>query len=906
MALIYRAHFAFIKNPIINSKGINTSAIYGFLNTLLEVIKKENPSHIGVAFDTKAPTFRSKMFKEYKANRQKQPEDIQIAIPYIKKIIKSFNIPILEKDGFEADDIIGTFANIFSKEKEIQIFMMTPDKDFAQLVSSNVFLYKPAFMGRGIDILGEKEVLNKFKINRVDQVIDFLGLQGDSVDNIPGIPGVGPKTAQVLLAKYDSVEGIIKNKAEIKGVLGDKIEQYSGSAILSKSLAKIKTDIPVSTTFEDLILSKPNKEKLLALLEDLEFRTIKKRIYDMGLIIEQEEEKKQQESQLRLFSTSLETIESEKVSYSVVSSREIYVFVEELKKQKQICFDTETTSLNIQEAELVGISISYKHKQAFYIPTLNKKERKNVTSLLKPILENKSVVLIGHNLKYDVQIMKKYNINISQNVFDTMLAHYLISPETSHKLDSISESFLNHKTIPIEDIIGKKGVDQKNMKDIPVKDVYKYACEDADITFRLKSILEKEIVKLKLEELLIKIEQPLLFVLADMEGNGVNIDVDFLTIMSKELFQKINKTEMKIYKKTGETFNISSPKQLGNVLFEKLKIEDNPKKTKSGQYSTSEDVLQKLSKKNEIVDLVLRYREYKKLKSTYVDALPKMVSNKDNLIHTDYAQAVTVTGRLSSNKPNLQNIPIKTKLGRKIRSAFIPRNNNNIILAADYSQVELRIMADFSQDKEMIKAFKEGQDIHQLTASKVFNVSLSSVDGTMRRKAKEVNFGIIYGISPFGLSQNLQISRAEAKEIIDAYFNKFSDVKNYIDNAIIKARKKKYVETLLGRRRYLRDIDSRNFTLRSFSERNAINSPIQGSAADIIKLAMIEISKWIKKNEFNSKMIMQVHDELVFDVCENELEYFQSNIKKIMENVVKLRVPLTVDLGVGKTWLEAH
>ena len=905
MALIYRAHFAFSKNPIINSKGINTSAIYGFLNTLLEVIKKEAPSHIGIAFDTKAPTFRSKMFKQYKANRQKQPEDIQVAIPYIKQIIKSFNIPILEKDGFEADDIIGTFANIFSKEKETQIFMMTPDKDFAQLVSSNVFLYKPAFMGRGVAILGEKEVLNKFKINRVDQVIDFLGLQGDSVDNIPGIPGVGPKTAQVLLAKYDSVEGVIKNKEEIKGVLGDRITQHSDSAILSKSLAKIKIDIPVSTTFEDLILSKPNKEKLLTLLEELEFRTIKKRIYDMGLIIEQEE-KKPQESQLEFFSTNLETIESEKVSYSVVSPREIYVFVEELKKQKQICFDTETTSLNIQEAELVGISISYKQKQAFYIPTLNKKERKNVTSLLKPILENKSVLLIGHNLKYDVQIMKKYNINISQNVFDTMLAHYLISPETSHKLDSISESFLNHKTIPIEDIIGKKGVDQKNMKDIPVKDVYKYACEDADIAFRLKSILEKEIVKLKLEELLIKIEQPLLFVLADMEGNGVNIDVDFLTIMSKELFQKINKTETKIYKKTGETFNISSPKQLGNVLFEKLKIEDNPKKTKSGQYSTSEDVLQKLSKKNEVVDLVLQYREYKKLKSTYVDALPEMVSNKDNLIHTDYAQAVTVTGRLSSNKPNLQNIPIKTKLGRKTRSAFIPRNNNNIILAADYSQVELRIMADFSQDKEMIKAFKEGQDIHQLTASKVFNVSLSSVDDTMRRKAKEVNFGIIYGISPFGLSQNLQISRAEAKEIIDAYFNKFSDVKNYIDNAIIRARKKKYVETLLGRRRYLRDIDSRNFTLRSFSERNAINSPIQGSAADIIKLAMIEISKWIKQNEFNSKMIMQVHDELVFDVCENELEYFQSNIKKIMENVVKMRVPLTVDLGVGKTWLEAH
>ncbi len=907
MALIYRAHFAFSKNPIINSKGINTSAIYGFLNTLLEVIKKETPSHIGVAFDTKAPTFRSKMFKEYKANRQKQPEDIQVAIPYIKKIIKSFNIPILEKDGFEADDIIGTFANIFSKEKETQIFMMTPDKDFAQLVSSNVFLYKPAFMGRGAAILGEKEVLNKFKINRVDQVIDFLGLQGDSVDNIPGIPGVGPKTAQILLAKYDSVEGVIKNKAEIKGVLGDRITQHSDSAILSKSLAKIKTDIPVSTTFEDLVLSKPNTEKLLALLEDLEFRTIKKRIYNMGLLIEQEqEEEKPLGSQLGFFSTNLETIESEKVSYSVVSSLEMYVFVEELKKQKQISFDTETTSLNIQEAELVGISVSYKQKQAFYIPTLNEKDRKNVTSLLKPILENESVVLIGHNLKYDVQIMKKYNINISQNIFDTMLAHYLISPETSHKLDSISENFLNHKTIPIEDIIGKKGVDQKNMKDIPVKDIYKYACEDADVTFRLKSILEKEIIKLKLEKLLTKIEQPLLFVLADMESNGVNIDVDFLTIMSKELFQKINKTEIKIYNKTGETFNISSPKQLGNVLFEKLKIEDKPKKTKSGQYSTSESVLQKLSKKNTVVDLVLQYREYKKLKSTYVDALPEMVSNKDNLIHTDYTQAVTVTGRLSSNKPNLQNIPIKTKLGRKTRSAFVPRNKNNIILAADYSQIELRIMADFSQDKEMIKAFKEGQDIHKLTASKVFNVSLSSVDDTMRRKAKEVNFGIIYGISPFGLSQNLQISRAEAKEIIDAYFNKFYDVKNYIDNTIIKAREKKYVETLLGRRRYLRDIDSRNFTLRSFSERNAINSPIQGSAADIIKLSMIEISKWIKQNEFNSKMIMQVHDELVFDVCNNELEYFQSNIKKIMENVVIMRVPLTVDLGVGKTWLEAH
>ena len=908
MALIYRAHFAFSKNPIINSKGLNTSAIYGFTNTLLEVIKKEKPTHLGVAFDTKAPTFRVEMFKEYKANRQRQPEDIQTAIPYIKKLIQYFNIPILEKDGFEADDIIGTATSLLSKKKDTEIYMMTPDKDFAQLVTSNVFLYKPAFMGRGIDILGEKEVINKFKIKRVNQVIDFLGLQGDSVDNIPGIPGVGPKTAQKLLSEYDTVEGIIDNKDKITGLLGQKVNNNIDSAILSKSLATIKRDVPINISFESLLLSKPQQQKLLNLLEELEFRTIKKRIFDMGILKEEKETINQikEESQLGFFSTNLESIETQKVDYSIISFNEIKLFIEKLKTKKEICFDTETTNLDIQKAELVGISFSFKEREAFYIPTLDDQERAHIISLLKPILEDASIKLIGYNLKYDAQIMKKYNIQISHNIFDTMLAHYLISPESSHKLDVISESYLNHKMISIEEIIGKKGVNQKNMKDIPVKDVYKYECEDADITFRLKNILNKKIDELKLKDLFFKIEQPLLFVLSEVEGNGVKIDIDFLKVMSISLSKKIKDIEQKIYNKTGEIFNISSPKQLGVILFEKLNIEEKPKKTKSGQYSTSEEVLLKLSKKNSIVNLVLDFREFKKLKSTYVDALPEIVSSFDNLIHTNYTQTVTATGRLSSNTPNLQNIPIKTKLGRETRSAFVPRKRSNLILAADYSQIELRIMADFSGDQEMIRAFNNNKDIHTITASKVFNIPIKEVDSSMRRKAKEVNFGIIYGISPFGLSQNLNISRASAKEIIDSYFEKFKDVKSYMDNIIIKARENKYVETLLGRRRYLRDIDSRNYTLRSFAERNAINSPIQGSAADIIKLSMIEISNWIKNNNFESKMIMQVHDELVFDVCEHELDYFKHNVKKIMEEVIKMKVPLTVDVGVGKTWLEAH
>ena len=897
MALIYRAHFAFSKNPIVNSKGINTSAVYGFLNTLLELLNKEKPTHLAVAFDTKSPTFRSEIFTEYKANRERQPEDIQVAIPIIKNFLEHLNIKIVELDGFEADDIIGTLSGVLSEEEETQVFMMTPDKDFAQLVKENVFLYKPAFMGRGVDILGVKEVLEKFKIKEVDQVIDFLGLQGDSVDNIPGIPGVGPKTAQKLLSEYGSVEGILENKEKIKGSVGMKVRDNTESALMSKELAKIKTDISLNIEINDLKIKKANYSDLNRLLDEMEFRTIKNRMISSGLLLEQEE------GQLDFFSNQT-SAETENLNYKLIDKNKLDDLVKSLALSKSICVDTETSSLNIQEAELAGIALSDGEKKGYYIPTVN--DHNEIINKLKPLLENPSIMIIGHNLKYDLQILKKYNINIKENVFDTMLAHYLINPESSHKLDVLSENYLNHKCIPIEDIIGKRGVNQKKMTDLDPKEIYVYACEDADITFRLKKIFEQELKKNNLTKLFYDLEIPLMFVLCEIENNGVKIDSDFLSNMSTLLTKKINETQKSIYNIAGEEFNVASPKQLGIILFDKLKIEENPKKTKSGQYSTGEDILTKLSKKSKIVSLVLEYREYKKLLSTYIDALPEMVSPYDKLIHTDYAQAVTATGRLSSNKPNLQNIPIRTQLGRKTRSAFVSRTEGNFILAADYSQIELRIIASFSEDKEMINAFNNNKDIHSITASKVFGVSLDDVTQDMRRRAKEVNFGIIYGISPFGLSQNLDIPRGEAKEIIDAYFDEFKNVKLYMDRSIEEARSKKQVKTLLGRRRFLRDIDSRNYTLRGFAERNAINSPIQGTAADIIKLAMVSISKWMKENNIKSKMIMQVHDELVFDVEKTELELLSLNIKKIMENVIKIKVPLLVEVGHGKTWLEAH
>ena len=897
MALIYRAHFAFSKNPIVNSKGVNTSAVYGFLNTLLELINKEKPTHFAVAFDTKAPTFRSEIFTEYKANRERQPEDIQVAIPIIKTFLNNLNIQIVEKDGFEADDVIGTLSYEMSQEKNTKIFMMTPDKDFAQLVKENVFLYKPAFMGRGVDILGVDEVLKKFQIERVDQVIDFLGLQGDSVDNIPGIPGVGPKTAQKLLKEYGDIEGIIENKNKIKGSVGVKIQENTQSALMSKELAIIKTDVPLSIKLNDLKIKKANSKGLNSLLDEMEFRTIKSRMVSSGILLEEEE------GQLSFFNDE-NPKKKKAVKYSLITENKLDAFLTKLKSVKELCVDTETSSLNIQEAELAGIALSFKENEAYYIPTLDNTEI--ILNKIKLFLENPEIKIIGHNLKYDIQILRKFGINISKNVFDTMLAHYLINPEASHKLDVLSENYLNHRCISIEELIGKPGVNQKKMTDLEPKEVYYYACEDADISFTLKNILEKELKKLKLSNLFYDVELPLMHVLSDIENNGVKIDVRFLSEMAKKLSIYITETENKIFTIAGESFNIASPKQLGVILFDKLKIEENPKKTKSGQYSTGEEILLKLSKKNKIVDLILEFREYKKLLSTYISALPEMVSPSDGLIHTDYAQAVTATGRLSSNKPNLQNIPIRTTLGRETRSAFVSRNDGDFILAADYSQIELRIIAAFSGDPEMISAFQNEKDIHSITASKVFNVHLNDVTSDMRRRAKEVNFGIIYGISPFGLSQNLDIPRSEAKEIIDSYFTEFKLVKAYMDNSIKKAKDKKYVETILGRRRYLRDIDSRNFTLRGFAERNAINSPIQGSAADIIKLAMIKISDWMEKKQLKSKMIMQVHDELVFDVVKSEKDEMKKNIKKIMENVIKIDVPLTVEIGIGKTWLEAH
>ena len=898
MALIYRAHFAFSKNPIVNSKGVNTSAVYGFLNTLLELINKEKPTHFAVAFDTKAPTFRSEIFTEYKANRERQPEDIQVAIPIIKKFLNNLNIQIVEKDGFEADDVIGTLSYEISQEKNTKVFMMTPDKDFAQLVKENVFLYKPAFMGRGVDILGVDEVLKKFQIERVDQVIDFLGLQGDSVDNIPGVPGVGPKTAQKLLKEYGDIEGIIENKNKIKGSVGVKIQENTQSALMSKELAIIKIDVPLSINLSDLKIKKANSKDLNSLLDEMEFRTIKNRMISSGILLEEEEE-----GQLSFFNDD-KSKKKKEVKYTLITENKLDDFLTQLTSVKELCVDTETSSLNIQEAELAGIALSFKENEGYYIPTLENTE--TILNKIKLFLENPEVKIIGHNLKYDIQILRKFGINISKNVFDTMLAHYLINPESSHKLDVLSENYLNHKCIPIEELIGKPGVNQKKMTDLEPQEVYYYACEDADISFTLKNILEKELKKLKLSNLFYDVELPLMHVLSDIENNGVKIDVPFLSEMAKKLSSYITETENKIFGIAGESFNIASPKQLGVILFDKLKIEENPKKTKSGQYSTGEEILLKLSKKNKIVDLILEFREYKKLLSTYISALPEMVSPSDGLIHTDYAQAVTATGRLSSNKPNLQNIPIRTALGRETRSAFISRNDGDFILAADYSQIELRIIAAFSGDPEMISAFQNEKDIHSITASKVFNVPLNDVSSDMRRRAKEVNFGIIYGISPFGLSQNLDIPRSEAKEIIDSYFTEFKLVKEYMDNSIKKAKDKKYVETILGRRRYLRDIDSRNFTLRGFAERNAINSPIQGSAADIIKLAMIKISDWMEREQIKSKMIMQVHDELVFDVVKSEKDEMEKNIKKIMENVIKIDVPLTVEIGIGKTWLEAH
>ncbi len=910
MALIYRAHFALSKNPRINSSGINTGAIMGFTNTLLEVINKEKPSHIGVVFDTHAPTFRHEAFTDYKANREKQPEEINIAIPYCKKIIQGFGIPVIELDGYEADDLIGTLARLAGNQ--YQTFMMTPDKDYAQLVNEDTFLYKPAFMGNGVDILGIKEVLEKFDINEVLQVIDVLGLKGDAVDNIPGVPGIGDKTASKLLKKYGSLEEIVANQHLLTGSVKKKIEEFGEQGLFSKELATIKLDCPITFDEEALRYSGPIEDLIVPVLEELELRTIAKRIFGVPAA------EKKALSQLGLFENNTSnTVTTSSDKKNIGTTPHNYKCISTIKERKQLietlgslsefCFDTETTSLNTLDAELVGLAISYEKGTAFYVPLPEDRATTHkIIHEFKLIFENENIIKIGQNLKYDIQVLRNYDVRVKGKIFDTMLAHYLIDPEQAHGMDALAEAYLNYVPVSITKLIGPKGKSQKSMREVPLEEITEYAGEDADITFQLKEKLAIEIDDRNLGKLLHELEEPLSFVLADMEYSGVSIDEKALSELSEELQIESLRVQEEIFEIAGETFNISSPKQLGGILFEKLKLIEKPKKTKTGQYATGEDILSKLAITHDIAHKILEFREYQKLKSTYVDALPRMVNPKDQRVHTDYRQTVAVTGRLSSNNPNLQNIPIRTKKGREIRKAFISLNSNFVLLAADYSQIELRIMANFSKDKSMIEAFKKGKDIHANTASKVFNVSLEEVDLDMRRKAKEVNFGIIYGMSAFGLSQNLNISRSEAAEIIEAYWKEFPSVRAYMDDSIAKAKEQGYVETLLGRRRYLRNINAANFTMRGYDERNAINAPIQGSAADLIKVAMINIHDWMKKEKLASRMLMQVHDELVFEVHHSEIARVKEKVKELMVNAIELEVPMEVGIGAGSNWLEAH
>lgn len=907
-ALIYRAHFALSQNPRLTTNGINTGAILGFTNSLLEIITKEKPSHIGVAFDTHAPTFRHESFKEYKATRQEQPEEIKVAIPYCLKIVEGFNIPVLMKDGYEADDLIGTIAKKAGKEG-FKVYMMTPDKDFAQLVDENISLFKPRRMGNGVDIMGIPEVLAKFDIDKVDQVRDVLGLKGDSVDNIPGIPGVGDKTASKLLKEYGSVEGIVAHADELKGALQKRVQEFGQQGIMSKDLATIKIDSPIDFDEEGLKYGDPNPDILKPIFDELEFKTIARRVFQ-----EENEIKKGDSQQLGLFDggsvaeepeDDKESIATSKHTYHLVQGTEaIEQLVERLKGQKSFCFDTETTSLETRDAKLVGIAFAIEKGEAWYVPCFENAEE--VANAFKEVLEDENIQKIGQNLKYDIQIMRNYGVHVKGSIFDTMLAHFLLDSESNSSMDWLADKFLNYRTISYESIVGPKGKSQKTIDQVEVEKVKDYACEDADITLQLKELLEKDITERKLEKLLHEVEEPLSFVLADMEYQGVKVNTVTLEKMSKELDEETRRVQGEIFETAGAEFNIGSPKQLGEILFERLKLVDKPKKTKTGQYATGEDILSKLADEHTIAAQILEYREYQKLKSTYVDALPKLISDTDNRIHTDYRQTVAATGRLSSNNPNLQNIPIRTEKGREIRKAFVAKDDHHLIMAADYSQIELRIMAAFSQDESMMQAFKDGRDIHATTAAKVFGVDVDNVEPNMRRKAKEVNFGIIYGISAYGLSQNLNIARGEAQEIIDSYFKEFPNVKSYMDRTIEKAKQDEYVETILGRRRYLRNINSKNFTMRGFDERNAINAPIQGSAADIIKIAMIDIHKWMQTEDLKSKMIMQVHDELVFDMHKDEQELLVAKVEEFMKNAHPLEVPMEIGIGVGENWLQAH
>ncbi|MFD2601796.1 DNA polymerase I [Flavobacterium suzhouense] len=931
-ALIFRGYYAFIKNPRINSKGMDTSAIMGFMNSLLDVIKREKPDHLAVAFDKGGSLVRTEMFTEYKANRDETPEAIKVAVPYIQELLKAMHIPVIELEGCEADDLIGTLAKQAEKQN-YQVFMVTPDKDFAQLVSENIFMYRPARMGNGIEIWGVPEVLERFEIERPEQVIDFLGMMGDAVDNIPGLPGVGEKTAKKFLKDYGTMENLLANTHELKGKMKENIEANKEKGLMSKVLATIITDCDVTFHEEDFELSTPDIEKVEAIFNELEFRRMAEqfqKLFDDSTQPESGAPKaatpkasSKNDQQFSLFGggePDSETAETTTTGFyntiantdhfyqAVQGTMAINFLMRDLMKQTSVSFDTETTGVNPLIAELVGMSFSWEKGKGFYVPVpANREEAQQVINLFLPFFEDENIEKVGQNLKYDLEVLAQYGVTVKGKIFDTMIAHYLINPDMRHGMDILSETYLKYSPVSIETLIGKKGKGQKSMRDVELDLIKEYAVEDADITLQLKEVFAPMLESTDTRKLFDEIEIPLMPVLAAMEQEGINLDVPYLKELAAELSADIKKLEQQIYETAGESFNLASPKQLGDILFDKLKIGGaKQKKTKTGQYATGEEVLSYLAAENPIVADILEWRQLVKLLNTYVEALPLQVEPSTGRVHTDYMQTVAATGRLSSNNPNLQNIPVRTERGRQIRKAFIARNEDYTILSADYSQIELRIIAALSGDPEMVSAFQKGEDIHASTAAKVFNVALNEVTREQRSHAKTVNFGIVYGVSAFGLSNQTSLSRSESKELIDAYYKTYPRLKQYISEQVEIAREQGYVQTISGRRRYLKDINSQNMVVRGGAERNAVNAPIQGSAADIIKIAMINIQKRLVDEGWKSKMLLQVHDELVFDVHNSELEKIKPMIKQEMESAFKLDVPLEVDMGTGKNWLEAH
>lgn len=929
MALIYRAYFAFIKSPRINSKGLNTSAMFGFTNTLLEVLKKEKPTHIAVVTDTAAPTERHIEFEAYKAHREEMPDDLKLSLPWIRKIVEAFNIPFIAIDGYEADDIIGTLARQAELQGFDEIFMMTPDKDFGQLVTEKIRMYKPASFGKGPEKLGPIEICRRWELENVSQVIDILGLMGDSADNIPGIPGVGEKTAIQLIKDFGTMENLFANTHQLKGKLKEKVEANKELALLSRKLATIIIDVPVEFNELELLYTEPNAEAIKEVFVELEFKTLSLRVLGENTPTETVAipvSKPKNVAQTDLFGATESEVEGDTISeeqappvifktikdiehnYKLVQTEgEINALIDQLNKAKEFCFDTETTSTDALTSEIVGLSFSLEKGNAFYVPApVEKEAAQTLVQKFKSVFENENSLKIGQNIKYDLTVLQNYGVELKGKLFDTMLAHYILQPDTRHGMDVMAENYLGYAPISITELIGKKGKQQGNMRDIDVAIVAEYAGEDADITLQLKEIFKPELENNNGVNLFENVEMPLVKVLADMEREGISLNVNALKDFSAELTKEIIEIDKEIIALAGTPFNIASPKQLGDILFEILKIDLKAKKTKTGQYATGEEVLVKLESKHPIISKILDYRELVKLQNTYVDSLPQLINPNTGRIHTSYNQAVAATGRLSSNNPNLQNIPIRTPRGKEIRKAFVAKNDDYLLLSADYSQIELRIIAELSGDKGMIEAFQNNEDIHTATAAKVWGVETSDVTKEMRSKAKTVNFGIIYGISAFGLSERINIPRSEAKEIIENYFAKYPGIKAYMENSISKAKHNGYVETIMGRRRYLRDINAGNAIVRGFAERNAINAPIQGSAADMIKVAMINIHNEIAKRKLTSKMILQVHDELVFDCLKPEAEELSELVKSCMKNAIKLQVPLEVETGLGTNWLEAH